>query len=44
MGYNYLIEWKTIVGKGEIARYKPFFLFLQCFQKLSDTDASKVKG
>ena len=26
---------ENIVGKGEIARYKQFLLFPQCFQKLS---------
>ena len=34
-----LIE--NIVGKEEIASYKPFRLFPQCFQKLSVVDASK---
>ena len=29
------------VGKGEIAHYKQFLFFLQCFQKLSVLDASK---
>ena len=32
---------ENIVGKGEIARYEQFLLFLQCFQKLSVDDASK---
>ena len=32
---------ENIVGKGEIARYKQFLLFPQCFQKLSVVDASK---
>ena len=32
---------ENIVGKGEIARYEQFLLFLQCFQKLSVLDASK---
>ena len=40
-GYNYLIEYKKIVGKGEIARYKQFLLFPQCFQKLSSVNVSK---
>ena len=31
---------ENIVGKGEIARYKQFLLFPQCFQKLSG-DVSK---
>ena len=29
------------VGKGEIACYEQFLLFMQCFQKLSVVDASK---
>ena len=29
------------MGKGEIARYKQFLLFPQCFQKLSVVDVSK---
>ena len=29
---------EKIVGKGEIARYKQFLLFPQCFQKTSITD------
>ena len=29
---------KNIVGKGEIARYEPFLLFPQCFQKQSVGD------
>ena len=32
---------ENIVGKGEIAHYKQFLLFPQCFQKLSVIDASK---
>ena len=32
---------KSIMGKGEIARYEQFLLFPQCFQKLSVVDASK---
>ena len=32
---------ENIVGKEEIARYKKFLLFPQCFQKLSVVDASK---
>ena len=32
---------ENIVGKGEIARYKQFLLFPQCFQKLSVFDSSK---
>ena len=29
------------MGKGEIARYEQFLLFLQCFKKLSVADLSK---
>ena len=37
-----IIDWvENIVGKGEIARYKQFFLFPKCFKKLSSVDASK---
>ena len=32
---------EIIMGKGEIARYEQFLLFLQCFQKLSVVGASK---
>ena len=32
---------ENIVGKGEIACYKQFLLFPQCFQKLPNVDASK---
>ena len=32
---------ENTVGKGEIARYKQFFLFLQCFQKACFPAASK---
>ena len=32
---------ENIVGKGEITRYEQCLLFPQCFQKLSDVDASK---
>ena len=32
---------ENIVGKGEIARYKQFLLFPQCFKKLSVVDVSK---
>ena len=41
MAYNYLIEYKKIVGKGEIAHYEQFLLSPQCFQMLSVVDASK---
>ena len=37
--FDYLIE--NIVGKGEIALYEQFLLFIQCFQTLSSVDASK---
>ena len=37
-----LSDWvENIVGKGEMARYEPFLLFQQCFQKLYVADASK---
>ena len=32
---------ENTVGKGEIARYEQFFLFLQCFQKACFPGASK---
>ena len=32
---------ENIEGKEEIARYKQFLHFLECFQKLSVVDASK---
>ena len=31
-------EKKNTVGKGEIARYEQFLLFLQCFQKAFTAD------
>ena len=38
-------EWvENIVGKGEIACYKQFLLFSQCFQKLSIVDAPHQGG
>ena len=37
-----LSKWvENTVGKGEIARYKQFFLFTQCFQKACFPGASK---
>ena len=37
-----LSKWvENTVGKGEIARYEQFLLFLQCFQKASFPGASK---
>ena len=33
--------FNSATKKGEIARYEQFLLFSQCFQKLSDVDASK---
>ena len=34
-----LYEWvENTVGKGEIARYEQFLLFLQCFQKTCAAD------
>ena len=41
MEYNYLIEWKALWEKEEIARHEQFLLFPQCFQKLSVVGASK---
>ena len=32
---------ENILGKEEIARYEQFLPFPQCFQKLSDVNASK---
>ena len=31
--FNYLIDKKKNVGKGEIARYEQFLLFPQCVSK-----------
>ena len=37
-----LSDWvENTVGKGEIARYKQFLLFPQCFRKLSVVNSSK---
>ena len=37
-----LSRWvENTVGKGEIARYEQFLLFLQCFQKACFSGASK---
>ena len=37
-----LSDWiENFVGKGEIACYKQFLLFPECFQKLSVVDAAK---
>ena len=37
-------KWKeNTVGKGKIAHYEHFFLFLQCFQKNCTADSSKLK-
>ena len=41
MGIQLSDRVETIVGKGEIARYKQFLLFPQCFRKQSVVDASK---
>ena len=41
MGIELSDSVENIVGKGEIARYKQFLLFPQCFHKLSVVDASK---
>ena len=40
-GYNDLIFFLKIVGKGEIARYEQFLLFSQCFKKMSVVDVSE---
>ena len=32
---------ETTVGKGEIARYEQFILFLQCFQRTCTADTYK---
>ena len=38
-----LSKWvENTVGKGEIARYKSFLLFPQCFQKVCFPGVSKV--
>ena len=39
MGIQFSDSVENIVGKGDIACYKQFLLFLQCFQKLSAVDA-----
>ena len=41
MAESYPNGWKTLVGKGEIARYEQFLLSLQCFQKACFPLASK---
>ena len=41
MGIQCFDGVENIVGKEEIARYVQFFLFPQCFQKLSVVDALK---
>ena len=40
MAANSPIGWETL-RKGEIARYKQFFLFPQCFQKTCTADTQK---
>ena len=35
---------ENTVGKGEIAHYKQFFLFLQCFQKICTTARLKTRA
>ena len=40
-GRKFSIRVENIVGKGEIARYKQFLLFPQCFQKACFPGASK---
>ena len=41
MGIQLFDGVENIVGKGEIARYEQFLLFLPCFQKLPVVDALK---
>ena len=41
MGIQFLDRVENLVGKEEIACYKQFLLFSQCFQKLSVVDALK---
>ena len=41
MGIQFSAWIENTVGKGEIARYKQFLLFPQCFEKLFVADASK---
>ena len=41
MGIQLSDQVENIVGKGEIACYKQFLLFPQCFQMQFDVDASK---
>ena len=42
MGIQLFDSVENIVGKGEIACYKQFLLFPQCFQNLSVVDSSKL--
>ena len=42
MGIQVTARVESIVGKGEMARYEPFLLFQQCFQKLFVFDALKL--
>ena len=35
---------ENTVGKGEIARYEQFLLFLQCFQKTCTADTQKTRA
>ena len=37
-GRNFSKRIENTVGKGEIARYEQFLLFLQCFQRTSSAD------
>ena len=37
-GRNFSEPMENTVGKGEIARYEQFLLFLQCFQKTCTAD------
>ena len=40
---NVIKKGRNTVGKGEIAGYKQFLLFPQCFQKTCSTDTSKQR-
>ena len=40
-GRQFSIQVENTVGKGEIARYRKFLLFPQCFQKTSTQDTYK---
>ena len=40
-GRKFFNREENTAGKGEIARYEQFFLFLQCFQKTCTANTSK---